>query len=67
MAGNIASIYTSFLFQMHMGIRKQKFHSEELCTKSRNALSSETRNIFKRKKDFAHDLTVFVILCKGKY
>lgn len=30
----------------------------------------ETRNIFKRvekKKDFSHDLTVFVILRKGKY
>lgn len=69
MAGKIPNIYMNFLFWMHMGIRKQKFHSEELYTKSRNALIQLKQETFLReeKKDFPHDLTVFVILCKGKY
>lgn len=65
MAGKIPTVYIS---QVHMGIRKQKFHAEELCAKSRNALSSWNRRHFSGgKEDFPHDLTVFVILCKGKY
>lgn len=69
MAGKKTNIYISFLFWIHMGIRKQKCHSEDLCTKSRNALIQLKQETFLRgeKKDFPHDLTLFVILCKGKY
>lgn len=67
-AGKVPNIYISFLFQTSRGIGKQNLHSEELCTKCSNALSSWKKKHFKgKKKDLPHDLTVFVILCKGKY
>lgn len=65
---NIASIYFSFLFQMHMELGSKNFIKEN-CAQKLEELYPIKQETFLRggEKDFLHDLTVFVILCKGKY
>lgn len=47
MAGKIPTVYIS---QVHMGIRKQKFHAEELCAKVEMLYPVETGDIFQGER-----------------
>ena len=67
-AEEISSIYISFLFRCTWELGSKNFIQKSCTQKVEMLYPFETRDIFKgEKKGFPHDLTVFVILCKGKY